>query len=105
MEPEGSSPYLQQPATCPYPEWDLPRLNQSISQHPRTREMFRKMVIFYDEQLLAPRPTSNLNDHPLSAVLYCLFSIFAATLHILHPQPEDAPCPADKDPLVTEDSR
>jgi hypothetical protein len=22
MEPEGSSPYIQQPATCPYPESD-----------------------------------------------------------------------------------
>jgi hypothetical protein len=22
MEPEGSSPYSQQPATCPYPELD-----------------------------------------------------------------------------------
>jgi hypothetical protein len=22
MQPEGSSPYLQQPATCPYPEPD-----------------------------------------------------------------------------------
>jgi hypothetical protein len=22
MEPEGSSPYLQEPATCPYPEPD-----------------------------------------------------------------------------------
>jgi hypothetical protein len=26
MEPEGSSPYTQQPATCPYPEQDQPSL-------------------------------------------------------------------------------
>ena len=44
-------------------------------------------------------------DHPLSAFRYCLFNIFAATLHIwrpfLHPLPEDAPCRGDRDPLVT----
>jgi len=32
--------------------------------------------------LLAPRPTHKLEDHPLSAVRNCLFSIFAASLHI-----------------------
>jgi hypothetical protein len=26
MEPEGSSPYTQEPATCPYPEPDQPSL-------------------------------------------------------------------------------
>jgi hypothetical protein len=40
----------------------------------------------------------------LSAVRDCLFNIFAATLHIwrpfLHPQPEDAPCHGDRDPLI-----
>jgi hypothetical protein len=33
------------------------------------------------EQLLAPRPTPKLEDHPLSAVRDCLFNIIAATLH------------------------
>jgi len=37
---------------------------------------------FHGEALLAPRPTPKLEDHPLSAVLDCLFSLFAATLHI-----------------------
>jgi len=32
--------------------------------------------------LLAPCPTHKLEDHPLSAVCDCLFSIFTATLHI-----------------------
>jgi hypothetical protein len=36
---------------------------------------------FYGE-LLAPRPTPKLEDHPLSAVRDCLFNIFTATLHI-----------------------
>jgi hypothetical protein len=42
-----------------------------------------------------PRPTPKLEDHPLSAVRDCLFSIFAATLCTwrmsLHLQPEDVP--------------
>jgi hypothetical protein len=53
--------------------------------------------------LLAPRPTPKLEDHPLPAVRDCLFNVFAATLHtwrpFLHPQPEDAPCRGDRDPL------
>ena len=40
------------------------------------------MICFYGVELSAPRPTPNLEDHPLSAVRDCLFSIFAATLHI-----------------------
>jgi hypothetical protein len=63
--------------------------------------VFRNMVIFYGEELLAPRPTPKLEDHPLSAVRDC---IFAATFHIrrpfLHPQPEDAPCRGDRDRLA-----
>jgi hypothetical protein len=33
MEPEGSSPYTQEPATCPYPEPD----QSSLRPHPTTR--------------------------------------------------------------------
>ena len=40
------------------------------------------MIRFYGEELLAPRPTPKLEDHPLSAARYSLFNIFAATLHI-----------------------
>jgi hypothetical protein len=36
--------------------------------------------VFYGEELLAPRPTPKLEDHP--AVRDCLFNIFAATLLI-----------------------
>jgi hypothetical protein len=56
----------------------------------------------YGEGLSAPRPTTKLEDHPLSAVRDCLFSIFVATLHTrrtsLHPQHEDAPCHGEKGP-------
>jgi hypothetical protein len=41
--------------------------------------MIRNMILFYEEELLAPRPTPKLEDHPLSVVGDCLFS---ATLHI-----------------------
>jgi hypothetical protein len=65
--------------------------------------MVRNVIIFYGKELLAPRPTPKLEDHPFSAVRDCLFKGFAATLHtwrpFLHPQPEDAPCRGDRDPL------
>ena len=68
MEPEGSLPYSQAPATLSPEE---------ASAH----EYF--LTIFFDgEELLAPRPTPKLEDHPSSAVRDCLFYLFAATLHI-----------------------
>jgi hypothetical protein len=103
MEPEGSLPHSQEPATCPYPE-PYQSSPQRISPGPRLCIVFCNMVIFYGEELLAPRPTPKLEGHPLSAVRNCLFNVFAATLHIrrpfLHPQSEDAPCRGDRDPLI-----
>jgi hypothetical protein len=43
--------------------------------------MVRNMIHIYGEEVLAPRPTPKLEDHPLSAVRGCLFNIFAAILH------------------------
>jgi hypothetical protein len=67
--------------------------------------MFRNIIVFYSEELLAPRPTPKLDDHPMSAVRDCLFNVLAATLHnwrpFLHLLPEDAPCRYDGDPLNT----
>ena len=40
------------------------------------------MIRFYGEELLAPRPTPKLEEHPLPAVRDCLFNIFAATVPI-----------------------
>jgi hypothetical protein len=57
--------------TCPPP----------VSPVPRHVFVFRKKVSFYGEKLSAPRPTPQLEDHPLSAVRDCLFKIFAVTLH------------------------
>jgi hypothetical protein len=82
----------------------VPILSQRIGPGPRLCDMFRNMVNFYGEELLAPRPTPKLEGHPLSAVRDFLFNVFAATLHIrrllLHPEPEDAPCRGDRDPLI-----
>jgi hypothetical protein len=46
---------------------------------------FVTWLVFYGEELLAPRPTHKLEDHPLSAVRDCLFNIFAVTLHAWRP--------------------
>jgi len=43
--------------------------------------MVRNIICFYGEELLAPRPTPKLEDHPFSALRDCLFNILAAALH------------------------
>jgi len=43
---------------------------------------FRNKASFYGEEVLAPRPTPNMEDHPFSVVHDCLFNIFIATLHV-----------------------
>jgi len=71
MEPEGSLPQSQVPATCTI-----------LNPGPRQVFMIRNKTVFYGEELSTPRPTPKQEDHPLSAVRECLFNIFAATLHI-----------------------
>jgi len=66
--------------------------------------MFRNILRFYGEKLLALHATPKLEDHPLSAVRDFLFIVFAATLRVwkpfLHLQPEDARRCGDKDLLM-----
>ena len=71
METEGSLPHSQVPATCPYPA-------QAVPEYQSRSEAFF-VNDFYSEQLLAPRATPKLEDHPFSAVRDCLFNTFAAT--------------------------
>jgi hypothetical protein len=59
---------------CFFP-FPLLRLYQKISQGPRYMHPFRNKASFYGEDLLAPRPTPTLENHPLSAVRNCLFDI------------------------------
>ena len=63
MEPESSLPYSQAQRGSISP--------MSISE-----------LFFHGEELLAPRPTPKLEDHPLSDFRDYLFNLFAATLHI-----------------------
>ena len=65
MKPKGLWLHSQQPARCLI-----------------HCEIFCNMVNFYDDELLAPRPTPKLEDHTLSSVRNCLLNIIAATLHI-----------------------
>ena len=51
-----------------------------------------KDTFFFGEELLAPRSTLKLEDHPLLAVLHIGRPV--------HPQPEDAPYCADRDRLI-----
>ena len=98
--PEGSLPHSQVPDTCLCPQPDrcspwphislLPNLMSiSIPQvapdYQSRSEAFLKGTYyntFYDEELLAPRPTPKLEDNPSSAVRDCLLNIFAASLNI-----------------------
>jgi hypothetical protein len=38
--------------------------------------MFRTRISFHSEELLDPRPTPKLEDHPSAAVRDCLFNIY-----------------------------
>jgi hypothetical protein len=75
MEPKGSLPQSQVPATCPYPK--------NISPGPRlTLWLFRNTIRVLQWGVVSTSPNPQAGDHPLSAVRDCLFNIFAATLHI-----------------------
>jgi len=62
--------------------------------------MVHNMIRFYGEELLAPRSTPKLEDHPFSAVRNCLFNIFAAIFltggRSSNRNPEDTPCRGDR---------
>jgi hypothetical protein len=93
MESEGSLPHLQVSTTCPYPE-------------PGTRLSLKSVcnrINFSSEELLAPRPTPKLENHPLSDARHCLFNIRSYPPYwrpFLHMQPEDMPCHGDRNPRI-----
>jgi hypothetical protein len=63
---------------------------QGTHPGPRLLVVFCNKLIFYGEELLAPRPTPKLEEHPLSAVRDCLFNIFAPTLQNWRESPPSA---------------
>jgi hypothetical protein len=70
MEPEGSLPRSQEPYTVPCPEPDQPNRYHPIqskihftSDIPSTKSHIHFLsLIFYGEELLAPRPTHKLEE-------------------------------------------
>jgi hypothetical protein len=60
----------------------LNRFYQSFSPSSRHMFPFRSKASSYSDELIAPRPTPQLEDHTLSAVRDCLINIITATLHI-----------------------
>jgi hypothetical protein len=82
----------RKPDLCRLPTLQTPKLISLFHCLDRTKVtssglrltvwMLRNRIRFYSEELLAPRPTPKLEDHPLSAVCDCLFNIFVATFHI-----------------------
>jgi hypothetical protein len=73
---------------------------QGIRPGPRLLVYFRNRLIFYGEELLAPRPTRRTTACRLSATAYSIYSQlpFISGGRLLHPQPEDALCHGEKDP-------
>jgi len=41
-------------------------------------------AVFYGAEFLAPRPTIEMEDHPLSATRYCLFNTFTVQHSFIH---------------------
>ena len=80
-------------------------LYQRSSPSPRQYEMFRSIVSFNGEEMVALRQNPKLEGHPLSALHNSLFNIFATNLHtwrsFVHWQPEDAPCCGERDPRTS----
>ena len=86
----------------PFP---LLRSCQRISPGLRYHFIFRNMIHFYGE-LLAPHPTPQgegllLVGCPRLLIQY-IRSYPPYQRPFLHPQPEDAPCLVDRDPLITD---
>jgi hypothetical protein len=83
-------------------EYSIFRCGHLSKESVQVRGFLRSFVtsLFFGEELLAPRPTPKLEDHPLSTARDCLFNIFAATLQnwmaSLPSTTWGAPCPFDK---------
>jgi hypothetical protein len=90
MEPECSLPLSQEPAICAYP---VPSL--------RPLWMVRNTESYYDEELLAYRPTFMLEDRffRLPASVYTISLQLPYILGVV--PPGDEPCRGDRDPLTT----
>jgi hypothetical protein len=50
-----------------------------ITHFPTAYSYFQRGTTFYGKRLLAQYPILRLEEHPLSVVHYCLFSVFTAS--------------------------
>jgi len=108
MEPVGPLLRLQVSVTCPYPEPDVPfpllRLySTKVQSKPETIYPFRNKATFYGEVLLVPRPKPCWRTAPfrLFATVYSIYLHYPPYWKpFFPPQPEDAPCCGNSDPLT-----
>ena len=81
----------------------VPMSYQSSSPGPRQVFIFSNKSSVYGEYLLAPRPTPPAGGPPLVGWSLLLIQYIRSyppyCRPFLHPQPEDAPCRGDRDPL------
>jgi len=115
-------PHLQVPSTCPYLEparsspythitlrdipFSLLKSYLIISSGLRLSVwIFRKEIRIYCEELLAPCLKPQAGGPPFvrrpRMLIQYIHSYLAYWRSFLHPQPEDAPCHGDRDPLIT----
>ena len=87
-------PFTKCHIPCP-----LLRLYQMISPGPRQMYPFRNKASFYGEKLLAPRQPPSWRTTPCQLLIQYIRSYPPYWRPFIHPQPEDAPCRGDRDPL------
>ena len=97
MEPESSLPHSQVPATCPY---------HSINLGPRLSVWtFRNEIFFFFLRwvVVSTSPNPQSGGPPLVCCPRLLIQFIRSyppyRKGFLYPQPEDAPCRGDRDPL------
>jgi hypothetical protein len=77
------------------------RLSRGIRPGLRLLQNFCNKFIFYSEELLAQLQSWRTTPCQLSATAYSIYLQLPSKTGgcLLHPQPEDAPCRVDRDPL------
>jgi len=96
MEPEGSSPHSQAHATCPYTEFCIQR--KHLAYVFRNKDSLRRGVVSTLPKLQDGEPPRV--GCPRLLIQYTR-SCPPNWRPFLHPQPKEAPCRGDRDPLIT----